>query len=172
MRFELIFDKDIYNTQMDVLFDLAWKRKVSYYKNSQYFGAILIFIGVVMICNRPNLFGFALIFFGLSNLIPFIYYYFKIKSTYKKFDLAKIKECEINEESTHVFEFTEKSLITNDGKHSICFDWNEFKMYLIEEGNLILITKNHEPLILGENEVGKENFQRIISFIEKKIKAE
>ena len=160
MRFELVFDKDIYNAQMDVLFDLAWKRKVSYYKNSQYLGAFLIFIGVLMICNRSNLFGFVLILLGLSNLIPFVYYYFKIKSNYKKFDLARIKECEINEYPTHVFEFTEKSLITNDSKHSISIDWEEFLMYLVKENNLILITKVYQSYILGEIEIGEENFKK------------
>lgn len=170
MKFELTFDKEIYNKQMDLLFDLGWRRKTAYYKNAQYLGAILIFIGIAMICTRPNLFGFGLILFGLSNLIPFIYYFFKIKSKYKKFDVAKTIESEIYEDSTHVFEFTEKSLITNDDENLRNFDWDAFKIHLIVEGNLVLITKNNEPLIIGETEVGKENFQKIISFVEKKIK--
>ena len=171
MRFELVFDKDIYNKQMDLLFDLAWKRKASYYKNSQYFGAFLIFIGVAMIYNRPNLFGFTFIIFGLSNLLPFVYYYFKIKTVYKKFDVAKIKEVEINNDfKNFVFDFTDKSLITSDSKHFRSIDWKEFKTYLIEEKNLILITKDYHPYILTEIEVGEENFQKIISFIEQKIK--
>lgn len=58
MKFELTFDKEIYNKQMDLLFDLGWRRKTAYYKNAQYLGAILIFIGIAMICTRPNLFGF------------------------------------------------------------------------------------------------------------------
>jgi hypothetical protein len=111
MKFELVFNKEIYNQQMNLLFDLAWKRKILYYKNSQYLGSILIFIGVIMIFNRPSLFGFVLIVFGLSILIPFVYYYFKIKSDYKKIDLAKIKESEINEDlKDSIFEFTERSL--------------------------------------------------------------
>ena len=32
MKFELYFDKDIYNKQMDLLSDLAWKDKIAYYK--------------------------------------------------------------------------------------------------------------------------------------------
>jgi hypothetical protein len=57
MRFEIEFDKDIYNKQMDLLFDLAWKRKKDYYKNAQYSGVILIFIGVLLIftVKRENL---------------------------------------------------------------------------------------------------------------------
>ena len=159
MKFELVFNKEIYNQQMDLLFDLAWKRKILYYKNSQYLGSILIFIGVVMIFNRPSLFGFILILFGLLNLIPFVYYYFKIKSNYKKIDLAKIKESKINEDlKDFIFEFTERSFIMNAGKHSISIDWEEFLMYLVKENNLILITKDYQPYILGEIEVGRINF--------------
>jgi len=173
MKFELVFNKEIYNQQMNLLFDLAWKRKILYYKNSQYLGSILIFIGVVMIFNRPSLFGFVLILFGLSNLIPFVYYYFKIKSDYKKIDLAKIKESEINEDlKDFIFEFTERSFIMNAGKHSISIDWEEFLMYLVKENNLILITKGYQPYILGEIEVGRVNFQKIISFVKEKIKIE
>jgi len=173
MKFELVFNKEIYNQQMDLLFDLAWKRKILYYKNSQYLGSILIFIGVIMIFNRPSLFGFVLILFGLSNLIPFVYYYFKIKSNYKKIDLAKIKESEINEDlKDFIFEFTERSFIMNAGKYSISIDWEEFIMYLVKENNLILITKDYQPYILGEIEVGRVNFQKIISFVKEKIKIE
>jgi predicted membrane protein len=173
MKFELVFNKEIYNQQMNLLFDLAWKRKILYYKNSQYLGSILIFIGVIMIFNRPSLFGFVLIVFGLSILIPFVYYYFKIKSDYKKIDLAKIKESEINEDlKDFIFEFTERSFIMNAGKHSISIDWEEFLMYLVKENNLILITKDYQPYILGEIEVGRVNFQKIILFVKEKIKIE
>ncbi|MCD9573830.1 hypothetical protein [Flavobacterium soyae] len=43
MKFELEFDKDVYNKQMDLLFDLNWKKKKDYYKNSQYLGLILYY---------------------------------------------------------------------------------------------------------------------------------
>ena len=174
MKFELIFDKDIYNKQMDLLFDLAWKRKIAYYKNSQYLGIILIVIGSAMIYNRPSIFGFGyvLVFFGLSNLLPFIYYYFKIKYDYKKFDIAKAKEIEINSNLQNFsLELTDKSLLIKAYQHLKDIQWEEFSTYLIKEDNIILITKDYQPLILSESEVGEENFKKIISFVEAKIEA-
>ncbi|KQX00525.1 hypothetical protein [Flavobacterium sp. Root420] len=173
MRFELVFDKDIYNEQMDVLFDLAWKRKISYHKNSQYLGFVLIFIGAIMIYKRPNIFGFGhvLLFSGLSTLIPFVYYYFKVKYNYKKTSVLRSKEIEINEDlKEFVFEFTEKSFIMNAGKHSISINWEEFLMHLVKENNLILITKDYQSYILGEIEVGRVDFQKVISFVKEKVK--
>lgn len=174
MKFELVFDKDIYNRQMDLLFDFAWKRKIAYYKNSQYLGLILIVIGSAMIYNRPNIFGFGyvLVFFGLSNLLPFIYYYFKIKSQHKKINVLRSEEIEINENlKNFTFEFTNKSFIMISGENSIDIDWQQFLMHLVKEDNLILITKQYQYYILGEIEVGEENFKKIISFVEAKIEA-
>lgn len=173
MRFEISFDKDIYNKQMHLLFDLAWKRKKDYYKNSQYLGVALIIIGVILIFNRPNILGigYVFLFLGLSNFLPFVYYYFKIKSDFKKMNALRSKEIEINKElEKFAFEFTDKAFVMSSGEYLISIEWEEFLMHLIKENNLILITKDYQSYILDEIEVGKEDFQRIISFVEKKIK--
>ncbi|WP_163410957.1 MFS transporter [Flavobacterium ajazii] len=175
MKFELNFDKDIYNQQMDLLFDLAWKRKIKYYKNSQYLGFLLIILGAALIYNRPNIFGigYVFIFFGLTNLIPFVYHYFKIKSTYRKFNAAKKSEIEINKEvKDFSWEFTEEAFVINVGNQFKALPWEEFTIYLIKDDNIILITKDYQPYILGEIEVGKENFKMIISFVQNKISME
>ena len=175
MKFEISFDKDIYNKQMDLLFDLAWKRKKSYYKNSQYLGVALIIIGVLLIFNRPNIFGlgYVFLFFGLSNFLPFVYYYFKMKSDFKKMNILRLKEIEINEElNEFTFEFNDNAFLMSSGEHLISIEWEEFLTHLIKENNLVLITKDYQSYILDEIEVGKENFQKIVSFVEKKIKIE
>ncbi|MFG4002503.1 hypothetical protein [Flavobacterium aquidurense] len=172
MKFELHFDKDIYNSQMDLLFDLAWKDKIAYYKNSQYFGILLAFIGIAMIYNRPNVFGigYVFVFFGLSNLISFVYYYFKIRSFYKRMENVKVKEINDFHYVKYMnLEFTENALIATSGDHFNLIQWSEFMDYIVKENNLILITKDYEPLILSEIEVGSENFEEIISFVKAKF---
>lgn len=155
---------------MDLLFDLAWKRKKDYFKNSQYLGVVLIFIGVVMFGNRPSFFGCLIILLGLSNLIPFVYYFFKIKNEYKKLGDVKMKEIEILKDFKNPsFELSEESLIITIQEKSNSISWNEFVTYIVKDESLILITKDYMPYILDEIEVGKENFQKIISFVEKKI---
>ncbi|WP_291145746.1 hypothetical protein [Flavobacterium sp. UBA7680] len=172
MKFELEFDKDIYNKQMDLLFDLNWKKKKDYYKNSQYLGLVLIIIGIALIYKRPNIFGigYGFVFFGLSNLLPFIYYYFKIRSFYKRMEDVKVKEINDFHYLKYMnLEFTENALITTSGDHFNLIQWSELMHYIVRENNLILITKNYQPFILGEIEVGSENFEKIISFVKAKF---
>ncbi len=172
MKFEIAFNKDIYNKQMDLLFDFAWKRKKDYYKNSQYLGIALIIIGVILIFNRPNIlgFGYVLLTFGLSNFLPFLYYFFKMKNEYKKLGEAKIKEIEnLKHFKNSSFELNDNSLIITVQEKSKIINWEEFITYLIKEENLILITKEYDPYILGKIEVGEVNFESIISFVNNKI---
>ena len=172
MKFEIAFDKDIYNRQMDLLFDIAWKRKKDYYKNSQYLGSVFIAIGILLIFNRPNIFGigYFFIFFGLSNFLPFLYYFFKIRNEYKKLGNAKVKEIErLKDYKGSCFELNENSLIITTQENSKIINWQEFKIWLIKEENLILITKEFETYILGREEVGGVNFENIISFVNEKI---
>ena len=171
MKFELKFDENIYRNQMNLLRDLAWKNKIAYYKNSLFLGIILITIGSILFFDKPNFFGFAFIFFGLGILIPYFYYYFKIKFSYKEFEEVKTKEIEVYQNiTTYTWEFTEQGLITKVQDNERMFEWKEFITYLIKKNNVLLITEKYEPMILGETEVGKENFKKILDFVEKKVK--
>lgn len=170
MKFELKFDENTYRNQMDLLRDLAWKDKITYYKNSHFLGIILLVIGSVLFFDRPTFFGFAFVFFGLGILIPYFYYYFKIKSIYKGFEEVKTKEVESYQSITNfTWEFTEQGLITKVQDNERMFEWEEFITYLIKENNLLLITEKYEPMILGEAEIGEENFKKILIFVEKKV---
>jgi Ca2+/Na+ antiporter len=173
MKFELEFDKEIYRKQMDLLFDMAWKEKIAYYKNSHFLGLSLVIIGYILIRDRPSFFGVGFIILGLGILIPYLYYYFKIKSSYREIENAKTKEIEANQNlTTCSWEFTEEALITKIENEERLFNWKEFIAYFIRENNLLLITEKYEPMILGETEVGEENFKRIIDFVEKRIVVE
>ncbi|MEG1025293.1 MAG: hypothetical protein RSF34_12530, partial [Flavobacterium sp.] len=110
------------------------------------------------------------LFFGLSNFLPFLYYFFKIRKEYKKLGDAKIKEIErLKDYKGSCFELNENSLIITTQENSKIINWQEFKIWLIKEENLILITKEFETYILGREEVGGVNFENIISFINEKI---
>jgi hypothetical protein len=173
MKYELIFNKEIYNKQMDLLFDLAWKKKISYYKKSQYVAVFLMFVGLALIYERPNIFGvgYLSVFFGLSLLLPFTYYYLKIRSAYKNKEISRKKDHNLSiKEEKITLELTEKSMIFSVEDFDTILDWNGFATYLVKEDNLILITKADQPYIVGENEVGHENFQQILSFVEGKLK--
>lgn len=56
MKFKLNFDGNIYTKQMDLLFDLAWKEKIAYYKNSHFLGIFFLVIGSLITFERPSFF--------------------------------------------------------------------------------------------------------------------
>lgn len=171
MKFELKFDTQIYNKQMDLLFELVWQKKKVYYRNSQYFGFfLLIIVIIILIFDKPSLFSLAIIVFSLGILIPYYYYFFKIKSDFKKLEIIKTSEIKkVNEQNSTFWEFTEKSLILENSEDLRELNWKEFLIYIIKEDNLVMFTKDYEPFILSEIEVGKDNFKKIIDFISKKI---
>ena len=155
---------------MDLLFDLAWKRKTEYYKNSHYFGFILLVIGAFLIFERPSFFGFAILIFSLGILIPYFYYYFKVKSLYRKLETEKALEIEASKNQNLVFwEFTETCLIMESEGNQRKLNWEDFVTQLVKENNLFMFTKENEPIILGEVEVGKDNFKMIVDFVGAKI---
>lgn len=172
MKFKISFDENIYNKQMDLLFDIAWQRKKDYYKNSQYLGIVLIVIGILLILKRPNIFGigYMFLFFGLSNFMPFVYYSFKIKKEYKKLNTAKIEEIEILKQYQDVsLELNDEAWIITAEGNSKRVNWDEFVTWVVKEENLIIITKDYMPYILGMAEVGSVHFEEITSFVKTKV---
>ena len=170
MKFKLQFDKEIYKKQMDLLFEIAWKEKIAYYKNSNYFGLMLVAIGLLLLLERTSFFGVAFIIFGLGILIPYFYYFFKIKKEYNGIENLKKMKIETLENLDEEWEFTEEGLIIKFQENERIFEWNEFVAYFVKKNNLFLITEKHEPIILDEIEVGEENFNALLNFIEHRIK--
>ena len=68
------------------------------------------------------------------------------------------------------WEFTEEGLIIKFQENERIFEWNEFVAYFVKKNNLFLITEKHEQIILDEIEVGEENFNGLLNFIEHRIK--
>lgn len=169
MKFELRFDKEIYKKQMDLLFNIAWKEKITYCKNAHYLGFILLIIGFLLIFDRPSLLAVVFIIFGLGTLIPYFYYFFKIKRLSQGFEYIKNIEIETIENCNQSLELTEKGLVVKVNEEERIIEWEEFVVYFVQENNLFLVTKKHEPIILDETEVGAENFKHILNFVESRV---
>jgi hypothetical protein len=170
MKVELKFDPEIYNSQINVLFDLAWKNKISYYKNSQYLGFLLIALGSISFYQpHSSFFSIAIVIFGLGIIIPYFYQYFKVKSVYKQLEIQKAEEIKSYENQICTFEFTEEYLISTFQNTETKISWGDFIKYIVEKKNIFIITKNYHPVILGELEVGEQNFENIKSFVAGKI---
>lgn len=169
MKFELRFDKEVYKKQMDLLFDIAWKEKIAYNKNSHYLGFVFLLIGFLIVFNRPNLLAVLFLIFGLGILIPYFYYYFKIKRISNGFEQIKAVEIEALENCAQIWKLTEEGLIISVNDDKRILEWSDFKVYFVKENNLFLVTNKFDPIILDESEVGTENFESIVNFVESRV---
>jgi hypothetical protein len=171
MKFEIKFEEEIYKKQMLLLSELAYRREIIFYKNSNYLGFGLLFMGSMIIYQRANFFGVALILFALINLIPFYIKFFKRKSLLKKLE----KESKdiiyfYNQNPISKWEFLEETFSFSDFKGNIILNWEDFKAYTILDETIFMFTKTDNPYILSKIEIGKENFEKIIVLINDKIK--
>ena len=70
-----------------------------------------------------------------------------------------------------VFEFRDDCIRYIGESYCKWVNWIDFKEYKIKDSNLILIQKNFQEqvLVIGESEIGKTEFQKVIRFVDSKI---
>ena len=170
MRIELLFDEKTYREQIKILYNLAYQKKLNYYKNSHYLGFSLLIIGIFFIINSRTL-GYIFIFFGLGILIPYFIVYSKHFRMSKKLSLEQNETVlKFNENRKSIWEFTEDNLKYSDFESEKIIEWNKFSTYTVIEDNLFMFTKNFEPFIIGKSELSTENYNDIIKLVDSKIK--
>ncbi|MBS4039674.1 MAG: hypothetical protein KGZ81_03650 [Flavobacteriales bacterium] len=171
MKFEIKFNEEIYLKQIQLLYDLAYSKEISFYKNSNYVGFSLLAVGVIILYEKPSFFGVALLIFALVNLIPFYTKFYKRKSLLRKLDIEKKATIAFyNQNPLSQWEFSENTFKYVDINGEVSLDWKEFKTYEIIDETIFMFTKSDNPYILGKVEIGEENFEKITELIDNKIK--
>ncbi|MCK8143431.1 hypothetical protein MW871_16185 [Flavobacterium sp. I-SCBP12n] len=89
---------------------------------------------------------------------------------YEKLENIKTGEIETLEYEDLSWEFTEEGLIMRSLNTERKLYWKDFTSYLIKENNLFMFTKNYEPFILGEIEIGKDNFKKLVDYVAERLK--
>ncbi|KJD31053.1 hypothetical protein PK35_16830 [Tamlana nanhaiensis] len=172
MKFEIPFKEEIYKEQMTLNFNTAWKENLKKNKKRLIWAIPMILIGGLIIYGE-NYLGFVFIGIGIHYLINFYDYnsYYK-KSKTKFFDLV---EAEIvgqkNANELSVWEFDENYFGYKDYKYEAKINWEAFNNNRIIERNLFLDLNvgNNSSYVLGESEIGIENFQKITEFVKNKM---
>lgn len=169
MKIEIPFNEDVSRKQLQMLHDLAWKNKIFYWRNSNYFGLFFFILGNAMVLGKSN-FGYLFIFFGASLIIGFYFNYFKRKDLHKRlFDEFESTKNIYIKNPLSVWEFSENALQFSLGDKSLSLNWTDFKAYKIIDNVIFMFTKTNQPFILQKEEVGDENFEKIIEIISNKI---
>jgi hypothetical protein len=172
MIFEIPFDKNLYQTQLLLHFNLTWKRNKENNRMRLIWGIPMVLIGYYMITSE-NYFGYLLIGFGIHSITNFIDNYIHYRKNKKQyFDLIETEiDNQKKSQENSIWEFNEESFCYKDYRYETKMIWSSFKSYRVIESNLFLDINIGPSLsyVLAESEIGKEEFEKVTEFIKTKI---
>ena len=170
MEFELQFDENIFREQNQIWFNSVWSKNIKKNRNGFFYGIPFILLGILIVKGGNEL-GFLFIGIGLFLIITAYRYY----SHYKKrnkfyYDTieSEIEKYKLNKNS--VFEFIEEYFLYKDYRLEVKYKWSIFRGFKLTGENLFIFfdIEKVNPYIIGKIEVGNENFDKIIEFLNKK----
>ncbi|CAL2092820.1 hypothetical protein [Tenacibaculum sp. 190524A05c] len=172
LRFTIPFNRDIYLHQVKLILPLAYKKYFKEGRETLLVGLISTLIGILILMDKSYL-GNVFIVLGFVFIIKAylrFQLYYKLKNESFENVRQQINEGEFDS-TTGIFEFNDDTIIYiyNDTKTET--DWKDFKKFKIIDSNLLLVLNQEEANIMaiGENEIGKENFSKLIDFVKSKI---
>ncbi|MEK8181256.1 YcxB family protein [Flavobacterium buctense] len=169
MKLELHFNESIYRRQMELLYEMGYGRKKRYYKNSNYFGLVLVLIGALIVVGKNNI-GYLFVMLGSINLFTYYQFHFKNKKITQKYEAEQLETiATFKENPIAIFEFNDDGLKYGNHTGNVTINWNDFLQYMIKDENIFLITKKFQPFVVGKSEVGEENYNEILNFIDSRI---
>lgn len=173
MRFEIPFNENISREDSKKYFDFSNKNYLAETNKIFAYGIGMTLFGSLMIYGKSNA---GLIVFTLGVVIIYLYFvrlnlYRKNKKRYYKTVEKHILEYSSNNKPC-ILEFNEEQFYYSDFKYDLKVNWNSFTKFVIIENNLILELSDNitAAFFLNKEEVGLENFNKIIYFLEGKIK--
>lgn len=108
MKFEILFDKNIYDNQVKLQFDLVWKDGVKKNKTNLYTGILCFIAGIFIVIGGGNV-GYVFIILGLFGFYTFYQYYSNYKQNKDRFFKASedfAREIE-NNDDINIWEFND-----------------------------------------------------------------
>ncbi|AEE19617.1 hypothetical protein [Dokdonia sp. 4H-3-7-5] len=172
MIFEIPFNEEIYNQQMLLNFNTAWKKNFNNNRKCLFLAIPMILVGGLIIYGENNT-GFLLVAIGIHYLMNFYTYYkFYQKSKKSYLDLMNaeiLKQKGSNE--NHLWEFDDLFFRYKDHKYEAKIKWEVFKSHRVIENNLFLDIDvgTNLAFILGESEIGTDNFKKATEFVKEKV---
>lgn len=173
MKFEIPFNETIFKEQMTLNFNTIWKENLKKSKKLLIWAIPILLFGGFLTYQKDNL-GLLFIAVGIHYLINFFNYYFSYKKNKKSFFelVENEKNGQIIANGIVLWEFNDDYLKYKDYRFNTKIKWEAFKNVRIINKNLFLDLNIGEraSYILGETEVGIENFNKITEFVKGKIK--
>ena len=172
LRFELPFDEALFIEQSKLIFDDAWAANIKKAKTNFVFIILAgVLSSILIIDDKP--FGYIMIGIFILSLVNSINYFFVYKKKKKTFNTLINDEFEglKNSETPIIWEFYEDTFLYKDYRMETKVNWSQFKKFRVLNKHLLidLNTGIQTSFMLAESEVGKDQFDKIITFLNRKI---
>ncbi len=172
LKFQFHFDEALFKEHTTLNWDTAWVTNIKKVKTNFIFTLLAGVLAGLFIYDYNPL-GYAMLGICFYSLIIIINYYFMYKKKKKTYDTAVLSEIDsfINDNETIVWEFKPDAFYYKDHRIETTIKWTVFKGYRLIDSKLFLDFSEglHSSYILAESEVGKEVFDRIVSFVKERI---
>lgn len=173
MKFNLPFKENITRKQLNLNLELHWKKTLMDYKRNLIISIGGILLGSLIVYGKGNV-GYVLIALGTYGIFEFCKIRVAYKRSKRKYTEAinNVVEEQIKSGENSIWEFNEDYFGYKDYKFDLKIKWKGFSGFRVIEDNLFLDIMNNHLLsyILGKEEIGEEQFQSLITFIETKLK--
>jgi hypothetical protein len=157
---------------MTLNFNTAWNENLKNNKKRLIWAVPMILIGGLILYGKNNL-GFLFIAIGIHYSINFYDYYAYFKKSKNTFFalVEKEKNNQIKAKEYSIWEFNDDHFRYKDYKYEAKIKWEAFKSTRVIDKNLFLDLDvgNNSSYIIGETEIGSENFNTLIEFVKIKI---
>ncbi len=174
MRFEIPFDTEKTKKQAVIIFDSAWKRNLI--KNNQIWLLVIPFLILgTLIVYGNNYLGYLFI----AVAIYYTYRYFEYRNYYLKSKKTYYSQVDnhIKEYSSFgkpvIWDFQDENFCYSDHKYDLKISWFVLDSFKVLEDVLLIELRDNiiANFALNKEEVGEENFKKIINLLKEKIKS-
>lgn len=176
MTIEIPFDPKIAAEQSALRTKLTLKRHITRgMRNLIWAGGIIVFGWVLINFVKGEMIsGYLFLTLGLFyffNFITYVLYYRKTKKAHEAFYLEMIELRAKSHDST-IWSFEDDTFRYKNMHFEHSVKWEAFKGYRVLENTLFLqlIDSLEQSYMIGEREVGHEQFVMMVVFVDKKIK--
>lgn len=169
--FKFNFNKDVTEKQLKLNFSQKWEKYKSDNFHNLYIALPILLLGSFLV-YLDSIFKYFILLVGFYFLFKFFYYfnsYFISKRSY-----LSIIENHLNKYkgTFSTWEFHDDFFKYTSDYEELKYTWTKFEGYRIIEDNLFLDLYEDAGLsfILSKEEIGNENFKKVIAFLKENLK--
>lgn len=173
MKYKIPFDLELFYKQTEITLRYVFSKAYAKRKEIIIWAIVFLILGISILIGGNNI---GALFLAFSAIACFNLFWKNDKYLELKNDYMSRLKAYFGEENKipeyGVFEFKEDFVIFTDNFSQTETKWENFQEYKIVKSSLLLMRDSEQGdiMVIGESEIGKEEFQKVITFVKRKIK--